>query len=151
MDRTIPTHGYIDEGLRKAYDAYVDNIMRGVSPHEAALRVGLLPEKVEQWVRAAECDPYIIERKRAAMKTLDARTVWSAETAVIHLLRLVESPYTKDSAKVMAIDRLNVLLGITIIDDKGNTRKIGRTLADFYEDVAGSGAVPGAQHDVQRH
>lgn len=75
----------------------------------------------------------MIERKRAALKALDAKTAWSAETAVVHLLRLVETPYEKGTVKLGAIDRLNVLLGITIIDGKGNTRRGGLTLDDLLK------------------
>jgi hypothetical protein len=55
----------------------------------------------------------------------------------------------KKADRMAEIKELNVIYIVTTIDDKGNTRA-GRSLADFYADVAGSGAVPGAQHDVQR-
>lgn len=125
--------GYIDEDLKRIYDIYVDHQMRGCAPVEAALRVHVPEEHVSKWVRTAESDPYVIERKRAALKALDAKTAWSAETAVVHLLRLVENPYEKGTVKLRAIDRLNVLLGITIIDEKGNTRRGGLTLDDLLK------------------
>ncbi|WP_175692733.1 hypothetical protein [Burkholderia ambifaria] len=121
----MTTRGYIDEDLKRVYDVYVDHQMRGCTPVEAALRVHILDEHVAKWVRAAESDPYVIERKRAALKALDVNTAWSAETSIIHLLRLVENPYEKGSVKLGAIDRLNVLLGITEVDRDGNTR-LGR-------------------------
>ncbi|TDN69082.1 hypothetical protein [Paraburkholderia sp. BL10I2N1] len=136
------TRGYIDEDLKRIYDLYIDNQMRGCTPIEAALRVHVLEEHVAKWVRTAESDPYVIERKRAALKALDANTAWSAETAIVHLLRLVENPYEKGSVKVAAIDRLNVLLGITEVDAAGNTRKTGHTLADFYKMTADQPAKP---------
>jgi hypothetical protein len=133
MDYPNATYqGYIDEDLKRAYDAYVENIMRGCTPVESALRVRVAAERVVEWVRVAEQDPYVIERKKAAMKAFDANTAWSAETAVIHLLRMVENPYEKGSVKVAAIDRLNVLLGITEVEATGKQTLAQKSLAEFY-------------------
>lgn len=133
---THTQRGYIDDDLARIYNLYVDHQMRGCTPVEAALRVHVPEEHVAKWVRTAESDPYVIERKAAAMKAFDVNKAWSAETAMVHLLRLVENPYEKGNVKVMAIDRLNTLLGITIIDAAGNTRRAGHTLDDFYRMAA---------------
>lgn len=125
-------HGYIDEDLKRIYDAYVDNIIRGCTLHESAMRVHVAADRVVDWVRIAEQDPYVIHRKTAAMKVFDANTAWNAETAVIHLLRMVENPYEKGTVKVAAIDRLNVLLGITEIEATGKQTLAQKSLADFY-------------------
>jgi hypothetical protein len=125
-------HGYIDEDLKRIYDAYIDNIMRGCTPFESALRVHVAADRAPEWVRVAEQDPYVIMRKAAALKAFDANTAWSAETAVIHLLRMVENPYEKGTVKVAAIDRLNVLLGITEIEATGKQTLAQKSLADFY-------------------
>jgi hypothetical protein len=129
--RSTTTRGYIDEDLKRIYDIYVDHQMRGCTPVEAALRVHVLEDQVSKWVRVAESDPYVIERKRASLKALDVNTAWSAETAIIHLLRLVENPYEKGSVKLGAVDRLNVLLGITEVDAVGNTRRTGMSIKEL--------------------
>jgi len=121
----INARGYIDDDLARIYNLYVDNLMRGCTPEESALRLHILPEHVAKWVRTAESDPYVIERKKAALKAFDAKTEWTVNTAIIHLIRMVENGWEKGNVRLGAIKELNVLLGITTVDADGNTRVSG--------------------------
>ncbi|WP_118185717.1 hypothetical protein [Paraburkholderia phosphatilytica] len=122
-DRYATLRDSMDENLRNAYDKYVDHIVRGCSPFEAALRVHIRPEDAPQWVRFAESDEYVIARKKVVLEAMNPSTEWSANTAIMHLLRLVENPLEKGSTKLNAIKELNVLLGITTVDAEGRTRR----------------------------
>jgi len=127
-----PIKDNISAELRRIYSTYIEQIVwRGCTKQEAALRVGVDPDQVEQWIRNAETDPYVLHLIEQETAKLDPQKAWSANAAIVHLLRLVENPTEKGSVKLGAIDRLNVLLGITEVDSAGNTRKLGHTLADF--------------------
>ena len=83
------------------------------------------------------------KRFKSRLDETDPSQLWDGKRALNALLKLLESPTTKDSVKVMCVDRLNVLLGITEIDAKGGTRLIDKSLADFYRmRMDGADAAP---------
>jgi hypothetical protein len=91
-------------------------------------------------------DWYIEEfEKRLAAKT--AHELWPANTAINRLLQRIEDPAEKGAVRVMAIKELNVLTGVTVIDEKGNTRA-GRSLEDFYKSAPTNEALAKGAADV---
>jgi len=120
-----------DPALRLAYDRYVDNIMRGVTPIEAALRSGVTPQHVLDWIRGAETDAYVIALFSERISALNVRDLWSDKLAVLNLRRMASDMSAKGSDRLAAMKELNVLMGITEVDDAGRTVK-RRGLADFY-------------------
>src|ERR1700688_4680435 len=70
----------------------------------------------------------------AKLKALPIDELLSARRALHTYLEIAHSPHSKDSAKIAALKEACVLAGVTVIDEKGNTR-LGRTLADFYADA----------------
>jgi len=81
----------------------------------------------------------LIETSDAYKRTLVAAVaakkdnpIWDAEQAARVLFSIATDETAKRAERIAAAKELNVLFGITIIDDKGNTR-IGHTLADFYK------------------
>ncbi len=72
---------------------------------------------------AAEYNPYFKARLAARLKDAQPTELWNEKKVINHLLKFLRGERVKDTVKVMAIDRLNVLLGITVIDDAGNTKR----------------------------
>lgn len=132
--------------VREAYTIYLDNLLRGATPGEAAQRARILPDCIADFIRDAETDPTFIEMRAAAVEKLDPQKAWTANTAIVHLLRLVENPTEKGNVKLGAIDRLNVLLGIVMVDKDGNTRAGGMTLDDLFRLKAQGAASATTKH-----
>lgn len=65
------------------------------------------------------------------LKELKANDLWNEKESIHQLLSIVRSEMVKDSVRLNAVKELNVLCGITIIDENGKT-KAGRSLDDFY-------------------
>jgi|GEM_PF-5082156 len=138
--------------IKQAYATYLDQLMRGATPIEAAKRARIKADCIDDFIRDAEVDPLFVEMRDATFKRLEPRKMWTPGLAVLQLVRLATNENERGMTRVAAIKELNVMLGyVELPEDDGAKRKSGRSLADFYADVAGSGAVPGVQHDVQRH
>ncbi|CAG4916223.1 hypothetical protein [Paraburkholderia saeva] len=134
MYDTDEPYGNISSFLSMAYDMYVDNLMRGCTAQEAALRAGARSEHLDDWIRMAEMDSYVIAKKDQALKAQDIHELWNAPKAALKLLQIVDDQYEAGRVRIAAIRELNMMLGITIIDPYGNT-KPRKPLSDFYKDV----------------
>lgn len=75
-------------------------------------------------------DPDFMNRRYARLDELDLKSLWSEKKSVISLLKIVNDPFEKATPKLNAIRELNMLYNLTMIDDKGNTRKSDWN--DFY-------------------
>lgn len=60
--------------------------------------------------------------------------LWNERLAVHKLLSLAHNVFEKGSTQLRAVQELNVLVGITIVDENGKTRK-GSKMSDFYQDI----------------
>lgn len=69
------------------------------------------------------------------LKELKANDLWNEKESIHQLLSIVRSEMAKDSVRLNAVKELNVLCGITIVDENGKT-KAGRSLDDFYRQQA---------------
>jgi hypothetical protein len=61
--------------------------------------------------------------------------LWNPGMSAHSLVSLVKSDETKDNVRLSAIKELNVIFGITVVDENGRTRAI-RKLDDFYREEA---------------
>lgn len=84
----------------------------------------------------------LIETSDAYKRTLVAAVadkkdnpIWDAQQAARVLFSIATDESAKRAERIAAAKELNVLFGITIIDDKGNTR-IGHSFADFQRLIA---------------
>ncbi|PTD98343.1 hypothetical protein [Pandoraea apista] len=82
----------------------------------------------------------LIETSDAYKRTLVAAVaekkdnpVWDSEQAARVLFSIATDETAKRAERITAAKELNVLFGITIIDDKGNTRRGGLTLDDLLK------------------
>lgn len=131
MEKATQYPGLTDE-LKYAFDRYVGCVLSGVPQIEAALRCGVSYKDAAEWVRCAETDRYVQDQFRARLSEVRSATFWSAELAAVRLKQIVDDPNVKDATRLNALRELNVLRGVTFVDDKGNTRANGHTLDDFY-------------------
>lgn len=69
-----------------------------------------------------------LEKRKKDAKFED---IFDLKRAVYGWLEIIQDPEARDSSRVAAMKELQVLYGMTIIDENGNTRA-GKTLADFY-------------------
>jgi hypothetical protein len=144
----------IDSPLRKAFDTYVEEVMSGQSCVEAALRAGIPEENIGKWVRLAETDAYVIERKAELAKQFKVEEHWNPVAAVLGLLRMANDRYEKGINRLNAMRELNVICGITIVDGDGRVRS-GSSLTDFYQNVQeveqSAPALPGPGEPRRMH
>jgi hypothetical protein len=128
-----------DPALKLAYDKYVDNIMRGATQYEAAMRAGASHSAWQDWIRSAETDPYVIQLMKERLESMKVLELWNEHVAILKLARLADDTNAKDSTRFMAMKELNVLCGITQVDEAGRTRKVP-TMEDMYGDTPESDA-----------
>lgn len=69
----------------------------------------------------------------AAMKD---HAVWSPEISARTLAAIATDQSLKASDRISAAKELNVIYGVTIVDENGKTRRGGHTLEDFYKMTA---------------
>lgn len=115
---------------------YADYRVAGYSAERSFLRVfgtDYADLYLERRIEALEHN--IVYRKLFAQKfgASQPSQMWDAKMAVYELLALANNGMTKCSTKLAAIKELNVLLGVTVVDEKGITR-VGKSLDDFYKD-----------------
>ena len=121
-----------------AFDDYISLRVEGVCREEAVImafemiKYGARLHNVSDLGLAADTNPYVRKRFAPKLEESDPSKLWNGKRAINALLKLLESPATKDSVKVMCVDRLNVLLGITEMTDTGKQKLIDREMADFY-------------------
>jgi hypothetical protein len=122
---------------REAFDAFVDYLVDGV--HQQIAFVRLFGEDQQSHVKCELMlhNPYVqreVKRKKTEAKPEEQ---WTIMDSIVHWKSFVKNPYFKDSTRVAALKELQVIMGITEIDDQGRTRKVP-TLNDLYPDPVDS-------------
>ncbi|WP_432258639.1 hypothetical protein [Cupriavidus sp. TMH.W2] len=87
--------------------------------------------RAQAYIDRIECAPLYIRQFKYFIESLAVSSLWNERVAANRLLNIINDPETKDSTCLAAIKELNVLTGITVIDEKGNTRS-RKTLDEFY-------------------
>ena len=80
-------------------------------------------------------NPYYKKEFPKQLDSVPLAEMWNPRIAIHQLVKLVRNEMAKDTARLAAIKELNVMTGITVMDEAGNT-KMGRSLDDFYTKVA---------------
>jgi hypothetical protein len=113
---------------------YVDYRVKGYPDQMAFLRVfgsdykdQFLYQRIENLEHNAVYRKMFSER----LNSIPVDELWNARISVQELLNIARSWFAKDSTRLAAMRELNVLCGITVIDEQGRT-KAGRKLEDFY-------------------
>lgn len=119
------------------FDEYISLKIRGQTPL-VAFRMAFGHEfaydnETSVRIYAVERSLYFRENfdKRLQAATIDE--LWNPKIAVHALLSVVRDYTAKDSARLRAMQELNILTNIVIVDENGKT-KAGRNLADFYRE-----------------
>jgi hypothetical protein len=127
------------------YDKYIEYRVHGYSSHAAFNRVfgsDHWQSNQQGYIRieAMESTDYYKAEFERQLQGISTDKLWNTKLSLHELLATMRGPFTKDSTRLAAIKELNVLVGITVVDENGKT-KAGRKLSDFY-DSEGDGATP---------
>jgi len=124
----------LDKQNKKYFDLYIEYRVRGYHPHVAFRRVfgsDYMDSNAPQRIEMTEHNPYYRERFKERLKEIKIEELWETKTSIHELLSMARNPFAKDTTRLNAMKELNVLVGITVVDESGKTRA-GRSLADFY-------------------
>jgi deoxyribodipyrimidine photolyase-like uncharacterized protein len=119
---------------KAAVDQYIEYRLHGHHTSRAFSRVfGENNQDAQTHLRieALEHSAYFKQRFNARLKESKVDELWDTKKSVHSLLSMARDVFAKDSVRLNAIKELNVLCGITVVDENGKTKQ-GRTLADFY-------------------
>ncbi len=123
---------------RASFDLYIEHKLRGETSL-TALMAAFGYEYATDMVVAhriylLEANPYFVENFDRRLGELALSKLWSPARSAYNLIQLARNA-DKENVKLAAIKELNVIFGITTVDDAGRTRAT-RRLDDFYRDVA---------------
>lgn len=85
-------------------------------------------------IYAVESTEIYIHNFRSILLATPIKELWNDKLSVHKLLSIANNVFDKGSTQLRAIQELNVLVGITIVDENGKTRK-GSSMSDFYTDI----------------
>lgn len=120
---------------RELYAEYIKYRLHGYHP-QVAFRRTFGDEHLQQnghlKVEYCEHNPYVRQKLAALLKNIKIAELWDEKIAVHELISLARNVFAKDNTRLGAIKELNVLCGITITDERGNTKR-GMSLDEFYK------------------
>lgn len=94
-------------------------------------------------IYALESSDLFNEYYKNILMNTPIRELWNERLAVHRLLTIAQNPFEKGSTQVNAVKELNVLVGITIIDEGGKSRR-GASMEDFYRSLSSDEENPEA-------
>lgn len=121
----------------KEYDAYIKARLLGMPASIALRRIfgeDFFDTYTQARIYAIESTEYYSEGFAELLHAMPISKLWNEKKAIHELLCRVNDVFDKGSTRLNAIRELNVLIGITIVDENGRTRK-GSSLGDFYKSV----------------
>lgn len=131
----IAPKAFADEAFAElnseAFDMYVEYRVKGHHAQTSFIKVFGEDTRSHLICEYIEHNPYYQRKFKQRLKDIKIEELWDAKMAVNELLATIKNPYFKDSTRLNAIKELNILIGITVVDENGKT-KAGRSLADFY-------------------
>lgn len=123
------------ENNKQLFDEYIELVVRGVD-HQSALRLTFGEAvAIDQftWARifALQRNPYYKTQFKRRLDSIEMNELWNPKLAVHNLVKLALDPGAKETARLNAMKELNLIIGITVVDENGTT-KLGRNMDDFY-------------------
>jgi hypothetical protein len=115
----------------EAFDAYIEYRVKGQHAQSAFVRVFGEDTHSHIICEYIEHNPYYHRQFKKRLKEIKVEELWNDKMAISELLATARNPYFKDSTRLNAIKELNILIGITVVDENGKTKQ-GRSLSDFY-------------------
>jgi hypothetical protein len=125
---------------RPFFERYVDLRVRGYGSRAAFIRVFGVdnygnPQEGYRRTQDIEETEWYRSNFELRLKEIKDSELWNVKTSIHELLSILRGDLVKDSVRLNAIKELNVMGGITIVDENGKT-KAGRSLDDFYRQQA---------------
>lgn len=100
---------------KRTYTRYIAGLLRGEDQHTAAKGAKVMVAHIEAFILDANRDPTFHAMMRDALDGLDLSMLWDEKLHALALLRLINGPYTKDVARIAALDRIAALYKIDTI------------------------------------
>lgn len=113
---------------------YADYRVMGWNPERAFIRVfGTDYGDMHLFARIEALEHNIVYRTVFAKRfgATPLNRMFSVKHAIWHWLSLLNNPFVRETVRATAIQQLQTIYGITIVDEAGNT-KATKTLDDFY-------------------
>lgn len=121
---------------------YADYRVMGWNPERAFIRVfGTDYGDVHLFARIEALEHNIVYRQVFAKRfgATPLSRMFSVKHAIWHWLSLLNNPFVRETVRAKAIESLQVIYGITVVDEAGNT-KATKTLDDFYREETANGS-----------
>lgn len=118
------------------FHEYVMYRVHGLAAQVAFIRVfgeEQLAHSGHSKIHEIEHNPWVRDQIIKRLKATPVSHLWNDKVAVHEILSIARDPMAKHSTRLSAMKELNVLAGITVTDDKGNTKR-GMSLDEFYKD-----------------
>lgn len=117
---------------REAFDAFIDYRVEGI--HQQVAFVRLFGDDSDSALKSTMMmhNPYVRREFARKVAALKPKEIWTENMAAVKFKEFMENPFFKDSTRLQAAKELNVLMGITEIDDAGRSVK-RRGLSDLYK------------------
>lgn len=134
--RMLATETWCENNAESVHQ-YVRMRVNGVQGIKAMRRVfgeEYYDSNISSRVHSLESTKYFIDEFNNQLAAIKVTEMWHEKLAVHKLLCIVNDELDKGSTRLKAIQELNVLVGITIVDENGKTRK-GSKVGDFYESI----------------
>lgn len=122
---------------------YADYRVMGWNPERAFIRVfGTDYGDMHLFARIEALEHNLVYRQVFAKRfgATPLSRMFSVKHAIWHWLSLLNNPFVRETVRAKAIESLQVIYGITVVDEAGNT-KATKTLDDFYREETASGAT----------
>lgn len=114
---------------------YADYRVMGWNPERAFIRVfGTDYGDMHLFARIEALEHNIVYRQVFAKRfgATPLSRMFSVKHAIWHWLSLLNNPFVRETVRATAIQQLQTIYGITVVDEAGNTKAV-KTLDDFYE------------------
>jgi len=118
----------------KLFDEYIEYRLDGADRIESFARIFGHDDKIRLNVMFIEHNPYYRKEFERRLEARKPQEMWNEKKAIQALLSMSQDNNNKCSTKLAAIKELNILVGVTVVDESGKTKR-GRTLEDFYSSV----------------
>lgn len=115
---------------------YADYRVMGFNPERAFIRVfGTDYGDMHLFARIEALEHNIVFRQVFAKRFGETplSRMFSVKHAIWHWNSLLNNPFVRETVRAKAIESLQVIYGITVVDEAGNTKAV-KTLDDFYKD-----------------
>lgn len=152
-----PARAFRDQTFANANIAlisdYADYRVMGWNPERAFIRVfGTDYGDMHLFARIEALEHNIVYRQVFAKRfgATPLSRMFSVKHAIWHWLSLLNNPFVRETVRAKAIESLQVIYGITVVDEAGNT-KATKTLDDFYREEAATKGDDESNPQAFRH